>query len=151
MSKDDDNKTARDFTRNRNEHPRVADWREHGLWIIILSMGGRNFCTYVGIPIDHPLAGYDYELLPVECHGGLTYGEAGDGEYRPEGYYWYGWDYGHAGDLTWWSDDTPDFGFNEKDWTLTEVKNDAWQAIYEFSKLKELSELIYSKAKKSEP
>lgn len=141
------NKVARDFTKNRGETVRAAEWREDGLWVIVLSMGGRNFCTYIGLPIDHPLAGYHHDLLPVGCHGGLTFSGEGDGKYRPEGYYWYGWDYGHAGDKTWYGDDTPDFEFDEKDWTLGEVKDDARSAIYDMSTLKRLSESIYSKAK----
>lgn len=145
----DDNKVARDFTQDREEHPRVADWREDGLWIIIMSMGGRNFCVYVGIPVDHPLACHDYENLPIDCHGGLTYGGAGDGEYRPEGHYWYGWDYGHYGDYTWWGHESHRGNqFNEKDWTLGEVKNDIWSAIYDFGKLKRLSEKIYTEARR---
>lgn len=145
---DDDNKTARDFTTNREESVRAADWREDGLWIIILSNGGRNFCTYIGIPVDHPLAGFDYDLLPIDCHGGLTWAAEGDGKYRPEGYYWYGWDYAHSGDYTFYGED---YRFpkrdDEKDWTLKEVKDDAWSAVYDMGKLKTLAERIYNKAK----
>lgn len=146
---DKDDKTARDFTKDRSESVRVADWREDGLWIIVLSNGGRNFCTYIGIPIDHPLAGYDYDNLPVSCHGGLTFADKGDGKYRPEGYYWYGWDYCHNGDYSYWGreDEKPRAG--EKDWTLAEVKKDAWEAIWDMGKLKKLAEAIYSKDKSS--
>lgn len=142
----DDNKTARDFTIDQEKSVRVADWRDNGLWIIILSMGGRNFCVYIGVPIDHPLAGYDYDNLPVDCHGGLTFSGKGDGKYRPEGYYWYGWDYGHSGDFTYYGDGTKPMD-NEQDWTLKQVKGDAWNAVYEMGKLKDLAEKIYSKAR----
>lgn len=140
----DDDKKARDFTKDRNEFLRVTDWREDGLWVIIYSLGGRNFCTYIGIPVDHPLAGFSYEDLPsIDCHGGLTYAQAGEGgKWRPEGYYWYGWDYAHAGDKTWYGDDTPKFDFDEKDWTLKEVKDDAWSAIYDFKKLRNFAEKV---------
>lgn len=151
MTKPDDsndNKTARDFTKNRNEFIRVADWRDDGLWIIVTSNGGRNFCTYIGLPVDHPLAGYDYDLLPVECHGGLTYGREGDGEFRPEGYYWYGWDYGHYNDYSYWGREDQELPLpGEKDWTLKEVKEDALSAIWDMAKLRKLAESIYSKAK----
>lgn len=143
---DDDNKTARDFTTNQEDLVRAADWRKDGLWIIVTSNGGRNFCVYIGVPVDHPLAGYDYEKLPVDCHGGLTFAGEGDGKYRPEGYYWYGWDYGHYGDFSFYREGQEQMK-NEKDWTLKEVKEDAWNAIYEMTALKDLAESIYSKAK----
>lgn len=144
---EDGDKTARDFTTNRDESVRATDWREDGLWIIVLSMGGRNFCTYVGIPVDHPLADHDYDDLPVYCHGGLTYAGAGDGKYRPEGYYWYGWDYSHSGDYIFYGDDSFPKREDDKDWTLKEVKDDAWRAVYDFGKLKKLSETIYNRSK----
>lgn len=147
MKEEDANKTARDFTKNRDDAPRVADWRQDGLWVIVLSMGGRNFCTYVGIPIDHPLAGHRYDDLPVDCNGGLTFGGKGDGKYRPEGYYWYGWDYGHYGDYTYWGREDEPPRPDEKDWTLKEIKEDAWRAINDLSSLKKLAENIYTKAK----
>jgi len=142
----DGDKTARDFTRDRAKNVRAADWRQDGLWILVLSNGGRNFCAYIGIPVDHPLAGFDYELLPVTCNGGLTFAGEGDGEYRPEGYYWYGWDYAHSGDFNWWGDNEQPRA-DEKDWTLKEIKDDAWSAIYDMGKLKTLAERIYSKTK----
>ena len=84
------NMTARDFTKNREEIVRATDWRKDGVWVIVLSTGGRHFCTYVGVPVDHPIAGYDYENITIDCHGGLTFADKGDGKIRPEGYYWYG-------------------------------------------------------------
>lgn len=144
---DDNDKKARDFAKNRDDLVRAADWREDGLWIIVLAVGGRNFCTYIGIPVDHPLADYDYGWLPVDCHGGLTFSGKGDGKYRPEGYYWYGWDYSHYGDYTPWGREDEKPRADEKDWTLKEVKADAWNAIYDMGKLKKLAESIYTKAK----
>ena len=53
-------------------------------------------CAYLGVPRDHWLA--DMESLEFDCHWGVTFrGEGGDG-IRPENWFWYGWDYAHAGD-----------------------------------------------------
>ena len=73
----------------------------NGYRILILSCGIHP-CAYVGVPSDHPLAGFSYmDLLHlIDCHGGLTFSDEGDGEARPRGYFWYGWDYAHAGDYT---------------------------------------------------
>lgn len=58
--------------------------------------GFAGFCAYIGVPKDHCLA--DMEGLEFDCHRGITFrGPGGDG-IRPEGWYWYGWDYQHAGD-----------------------------------------------------
>ena len=35
----------------------------------------------------------------IEVHGGLTFSGLGDGEWRPAGYWWFGFDCAHAGDL----------------------------------------------------
>jgi hypothetical protein len=144
-------KHARDFADERGEPVRAADWRQDGLWIIILAHGQGNFCGYIGIPIDHPLAGYDYDDLPIRVHGGLTFSGAGDGKYRPEGYYWYGWDYEHYGDFSYYYPESSGISREpregEQDWTIGEVKSDAWLAIYDMTKLKKLAESIYSKTK----
>lgn len=35
----------------------------------------------------------------LRCHGGLTFGDEGDDEYRPKGWWWFGFDCAHSGDL----------------------------------------------------
>jgi len=59
-----------------------------------------SLTAYVGVLIDHPLAGQDYNEFLLDVHGGLTFGQPGDGQYRPAGWYWYGWDYAHFSDLS---------------------------------------------------
>lgn len=57
--------------------------------------------AYVGVGLDHPTAGWPYEVVPLEVHGGLTYSAAGDDDGPwPQGWWWYGWDYAHAFDAT---------------------------------------------------
>jgi hypothetical protein len=55
-------------------------------------------CAYVGLPIDHPMAGLEVEL---NVHGGITW--SGSGADRPSveqmaDRWWWGWDYCHSGD-----------------------------------------------------
>jgi hypothetical protein len=82
----------------------VADWYKDGVRFLVIVHYG--FCVYLGVPIDHPLAGFSYDDIPLDCHGGLTFAGEGEGEYRPKHFYFYGWDYAHAGDFT-------DFGMND--------------------------------------
>lgn len=53
-------------------------------------------CAYIGVPMEHCLD--DMESLRFDCHGGVTFRGPGDGTIRPEGWYWYGWDYQHPTD-----------------------------------------------------
>lgn len=52
-----------------------------------------NWCGYVALPKDHEYSLMEYHDVPVDCHGGLTYGEP-----RDDGRYWLGFDCGHAED-----------------------------------------------------
>lgn len=118
---------------------------------IIVMRGPAAWCAYLGVPKDHPLAGLDYDDIPLDCHGGLTYASEGKGHW-PSDRYWYGWDYSHAGDK---------FGFDdpkaqaiteafpqekEKQWTADEVKAEALQTMWDFKRLMRLAEKIIAKA-----
>ncbi len=35
---------------------------------------------YVGLPLWHPYYKMEYEFLPIDCHGGLTFGELDEDE-----------------------------------------------------------------------
>lgn len=55
-------------------------------------------CGYVGVPKDHPLYGTDYNDLPYECHGGLTF--SGDhASNQNNDCWWLGFDCYHHNDL----------------------------------------------------
>lgn len=54
---------------------------------------------YVGIPAEHPLYGMGYNDFDINVHGGLNSARAGDGDRRAKGYWWFGFDTAHAGDL----------------------------------------------------
>jgi hypothetical protein len=65
-------------------------------------MRGRYaLCAYVGLAPDAPQAGWPADLVPLEVHGGLGWSALGDDDPHPAGWWWYGWDYGHAFDRTW--------------------------------------------------
>lgn len=61
----------------------------------IIARGGFSLCAYIGVPENHWLA--DLEMLEFPCHWGITFRGPGN-EVFPQGWYWYGWDYAHAGD-----------------------------------------------------
>ena len=75
-----------------------ADWTE-GEYRCLVMRGPCSLCAYVGVKEGHPLYEKDYLNLDVDCHYGLTYAGMGDDKYRPSGYWWLGWDYGHFGDM----------------------------------------------------
>jgi hypothetical protein len=125
------------------------DYFEDGVRVLILR-GPASINCYLGIPSSHPLAGFGYDDLPVECHGGLTFGKEGNDDPFPKGFYWYGYDYGHADDMSFYELKYPEIKQlrEEHPWTPEEVKKDTWSAIYTFKKLMKLAEEIAAKVPK---
>ena len=112
---------------------------------LLIMRGPAGWCCYIGVPLDSPLARMDYSddvLSGFECHGGLTYANDGDDVWRPTGWWYFGWDYGHAGD---WS---PIIGYasafhtGEKKWKFSEIKAEMESA---FTQMKELCKNIPKK------
>lgn len=114
----------------------------------IIMRGPASLCAYVGVPSDHPLAGFDYDDLCIDCHGGLTFAASGDTENSwPPGFYWYGWDYSHAGDRSFYSDDLNLHPIgDERRWLVEDVEKGSWSAIYDFRRQMKLAEKIAAKA-----
>jgi hypothetical protein len=116
----------------------------------LIMRGPVALCAYVGVPESHPLAGQDYGNLPVECHGGLTFSGKGGYKSFPEGWWWYGWDYGHSGDYATYYDESPLAGLRDRStgrqWTPKQVDEDSWSALYSFKKLVQLAEKIAGRA-----
>jgi hypothetical protein len=119
----------------------VYDVVKEGYRLLIMR-GPAGWCCYIGVPLDSPLArmGYsDDALAGFECHGGLTYANDGDDVWRPTGWWYFGWDYGHAGD---WSPIYDEAGIGglsshtgEKKWKFSEVKAQMESA---FTQMKEI-------------
>src|ERR1700688_3408798 len=101
------------------------DYFDQGVRVLIMR-GPSSINCYFGVPSDHPLAGFSYDDLPVDCHGGLTFGKEGKDPF-PIGFYWYGCDYGHYNDMSFYNLEYP-MSRQGKPWTPEEVKKDAWSA-----------------------
>ena len=126
------------------------DYYDEGVRILILR-GPCSVCCYFGVPSDHPLAGHSYEQLPVQCHGGFTFGwnvKDGDRTGFPAGY-WYGFDYGHGDDRSFYDLDRemPACFKDSVEWTPEMVKKDIWRALYDFKHLMRLAEEIQARVK----
>ena len=113
----------------------------------IILRGTSALCAYVGIPKKHPLAGHHYNNFCLPVHGGLIFGGEGKGDFLPEDYFWYGWDYGHCNDMSFYNLTSPDYALNGKKWTVKDVDNEIWEATYNFKRLCDLAESIYMKVK----
>ena len=68
----------------------------------IVQKGPLHLCAYVGVLKNHKYFDLDYDSIEdLDVHCGLTFAGPGDDTYRPCKDLWYlGWDYGHAGDYT---------------------------------------------------
>lgn len=128
------------------------DYFDEGIRVIVMR-GPASVNCYLGVPKGHPMAGHSYDNVPIECHGGLTF--AGDGTGRgksdwPEGYWYYGYDYAHSGDMSFYDLDRRS-DLESKPWTPEEVKGDTWSAMYGLQKLMKLSEAVYIRALSAQP
>lgn len=59
------------------DEPDKTQWTDEatGLPCLIVRNHGGALCGYVGLPPQHPWFEKDYDDLPVEVHGGLTYAD----------------------------------------------------------------------------
>lgn len=93
----------------QDEPDRVL-FKAHGFQCLILRQPvSGHLCGYVGVPEGHPWYGMDYNDVPAEVHGRLTYGEQCDDDpergvcHVPEPgesphLYWLGFDCAHLYD-----------------------------------------------------
>lgn len=87
--------------------PDRVDFRHAGFACLLLRNHHGAWCGYVGVPPGHPDHGQPYDLLDVDCHGGLTYSDKCDDQHichvsapgEPEPLWWFGFDCGHFRDL----------------------------------------------------
>ncbi len=118
----------------------LYDEFDEGIRFIIIR-GPSALTAYIGIPLNHPLASFDYDELPISAHGGLTYDGEGTGDPRPINFYWYGWDYGHSGDYCFYDDDW-EHNYSGKKWLVKDVISDSWETKYDFKSLMKLAEKL---------
>lgn len=96
----------------------VAAGVAYGFDWYVLNNGGSHPCAYVVLHKGHIFNGVPYEEIPINCHGGLTYGyNQLIGVKLEDGEYVIGWDYAHFGDYQACMFE-PD---NEKKWTTSEI------------------------------
>lgn len=99
------------------QEPDKIQWPDPatGLPCLIVRAPNGALCGYVGVPDTHPWHGKSYDVLygHIDVHGGLTFSDScslegseerhichvpGPGE--PDNVWWFGFDCGHAGDLS---------------------------------------------------
>lgn len=92
--------------------PDKIQWQdaETGMSCLIVRGGSGALCGYVAVTDTHPFYKKDYDSVPVEVHGGLTYADlcmdaAEDhgvchrpGKGEPDNVWWFGFDCAHYGD-----------------------------------------------------
>lgn len=82
------------------EHePSSRSWSAYGLPCMVRRGGLGVWCGYVGVKSEHPYYGRKCNDIDIDVHGGLTFGEYGDGGEWPADYYWLGFDCGHFLDI----------------------------------------------------
>ena len=114
-----------------------ADWK-HGNYRCIIMRGPCALCGYIGVKSDHPAFGKDYSDIDVSCHGGLTFSQEGKDEGNwPSGWWWFGWDYGHYGDVAFFDlkDGRSWQGYESREWSPKDVYDEFEEVINEFEKL----------------
>lgn len=77
-----------------------ASFMYKGYRCVVVGINAGHRCGYVGLPRGHKYYGEDYDDIPIDCHGGLTYSR--DNPNYPvtnnEGLYWIGFDCAHYDD-----------------------------------------------------
>lgn len=106
---------------------------------VILNLGTHP-TAYIGVPENSILANFDYEKMPLEVHGGLTYSKKGNDEFLKSGFYWYGWDYAHSGDYAGYYEESDD-----KRWTTKEIKDEVSDVSYQLSQIEGFADRLISK------
>lgn len=92
---------------------------------------GFHPCAYVKLTEGHKYYGADFDDIPINCHGGLTYSYCYVNSLFTDGGWWIGWDYAHC---------TDQIGKTEgKKWTTSEIIAEVKQVI---EQLKELHEFV---------
>jgi len=106
----------------------LAEGELNGLSFVILNRGSHP-CSY--IKVHEILKEIDYNDIPLDCHGGLTF----SGELKGYGGHWIGWDYAHLGDYIAYSKILHFSEPNAHAWTTDELLIEMEDVIYNLSKL----------------
>ena len=125
------------------------DEKEDGFRFIILR-GPGSLCAYIGVKknssyhkallfdeventIDN-IPDYDTKVeRSLDVHGGVTFKGEGDNKFLPKGYYFFGWDYAHAGDKFMFQEFSINHS-NDTEWTVKMVEDDSKDGVSGFKK-----------------
>lgn len=105
------------------------DWM-HGNLRCMIKRGPVCLCAYIGTK-SYILSNINYDDLPVNVHGGFTFG--GKWIDPLSKYYWYGWDYGHYGDHLYFKDEEifKDINYSSLERSIEEIRNETNDAASE--------------------
>lgn len=74
-------------------------WEHKELTCCVLLIRQSHRCGYVRVPKNNPAFELNYEDVPVDVHGGLTFSNMSlTGQPDDENYHWFGFDCAHFGD-----------------------------------------------------
>lgn len=114
---------------------RLAKEVYKGYEFAVMSLGTHP-CCYIKLPQGHKYYETHYNDIPLEVHGGLTYGEKSLQVIRnvfDESGYWIGWDYAHYGDY--YGASSHELG---KRWSIEELEKECRDAIDQLSKMDDI-------------
>jgi len=108
-------------------------WEAHGLKCRVLDSPFQGYNGYVGIPKEHPAWRKNYNDLPIDVHGGLTFSEMGkedDANWPDPELCWFGFDTAHSGD---WVGYSPERGGRR--WTVASVADETENMARQFAEM----------------
>lgn len=108
------------------------EWEHAGLKCVVLFIINSHRCGYVRVPKDNPAFKLNYNDVPVIVHGGLTFGDKTLDDMAEEGYYWFGFDCAHAGDMI---QGMLCFDSKEHFWTTEDVEMETNKLAEQLSKI----------------
>lgn len=111
-------------------------WYHSGLKCKVVFVRQSHRCGYVRVPKTHIAYGKSYEDLPIDVHGGLTFGDVHSINKR---FQWFGFDCAHLGDRIGECAIT-----GEHFWTLEETWEETNRMAEQFQKLT-LKDIIENK------
>lgn len=113
------------------EHGIEKVWIHKGFKCAVIFVRSHR-CGYVRIPKENPAFDLPYDDVPIDIHGGLTFGSSElNGFKATDNKYWFGFDCAHLGDKTKGSIFKEDGHF----WTLDEVIKEANKLAERLSKI----------------
>lgn len=141
------------FNDIRKDVPRTvyADWQD-GEFRCRVMRGPTSLCAYIGVQPDSIFYGIEYNDIPLQCHGGLTFAAIGSDVSNawPAGYWWIGWDYSHSGDKSIY-EMVYVFTDGEHGWTPDEVVAEFSDVLANLRHIKRVERVAYEFVMDEEP